>query len=79
MTNIEKYKNIFVEVFGIKESVIDKKFGKDSVDAWDSVHQLNLVTLAEEEFNLMLDPEDIIAFTSYENGLEVLRKQGVEI
>ena len=48
MTNIEKYKNIFVEVFGIKESVIDKNFGKDSVDAWDSVHQLNLVTLAEE-------------------------------
>ena len=49
------------------------------MEAWDSVHQLNLVTLAEETFDVMLDPEDILAFTSYEAGKEILRRQEVEI
>ncbi len=79
MTNIEKYNGIFTEVFGVESSVLGDGFGKESVPEWDSVHQLNLVSLAEEAFDLMLDPEDIMGFTSYANGLEIVRRQGVEI
>ena len=43
MTNIEKYNNAFVEVFGVESAVLDDGFSKDSVDAWDSVHQLNII------------------------------------
>ena len=48
MTNIEKYNNAFVEVFGVEITVLDDDFSKDSVDAWDSVHQLNIIALLEE-------------------------------
>lgn len=79
MENLEKFNNIFVEVFGVDPSTLGSEFTKDNVELWDSVHQLNLVTLAEETFDLMLDPEDIMAFTSYDEGKEILKKQGIEL
>lgn len=79
MTNKEKYDNIFMEVFGINPTDLNDNFGKDSIALWDSVHQLNLVAMAEETFDLMLDPEQIMDFTSYPKGMEILRSQGVEI
>lgn len=79
MENLKKYNDIFEEVFGVNPENLDGNFNKDNVEAWDSVHQLNLVTLAEENFDVMLDPEDILGFTSYEAGKEILRRQDVEI
>lgn len=78
MTNLEKYNNVFVEVFGVKESALGDDFNKENIALWDSVHQLNLVALAEETFDIMLDPEDIMAFTSYNIGKEIVERQGVE-
>lgn len=77
MTNIEKYNQAFVEVFGVNESVLNDSFAKDSVDGWDSVHQLNIIALLEESFDIMFDPEDIMEFTSYGKGRELLKKYDV--
>lgn len=79
MTNLEKYNQIFTEVFGVDASVLNDDFSKDTVDLWDSVHQLNIVSLAEEAFDIMLDPEDIMGFTSYKAGREILKNQEIEL
>lgn len=79
MSNLEKYNQIFTEVFGVDTSALNDSFGKDTVDQWDSVHQLNLVSLAEEAFDIMLDPEDIMGFTSYAAGKEILQNQDIEL
>lgn len=78
MTNIEKYNQAFVEVFGVNESVLNDNFAKDCVDGWDSVHQLNIIALLEEYFDIMFDPEDIMEFTSYGKGRHLLEKYGIE-
>ena len=79
MTNIEKYNDIFVQVFGADIAQLGDNFSKETVDAWDSVHQLNIISLLEETFDLMLDPEDIMACTSYNAGKEILARNGVEL
>ena len=79
MTNLEKYNNIFVEVFGVDEAQLGEAFSKDSVSTWDSVHQLNIISMIEETFDLMLDPEDIMACTSYKAGKEILAKNDIEL
>ena len=79
MNNKEKYDNIFVEVFGVAPEFLNDNFSKDTVAQWDSVHQLNLVNLAEDSFDIMLDPEQIMEFTSYPKGIEILRAQGIEL
>lgn len=77
MTNIEKLNNIFVEVFGVEEAVLNADFRKENVAAWDSIHQLSVVTAMEETFDILLDPEDIIALDSYQAAKEILEKNGI--
>ena len=77
MTNLEKYNAIFTEVFGATADQLGDNFSKETVSEWDSVHQLNIVSLLEEAFDLMLDPEDIMACTSYNAGKEILAKNDI--
>jgi acyl carrier protein len=58
---------------------LGENYSKETVSEWDSVHQLNIISLLEETFDLMLDPEDIMACTSYNAGKEILAKNGIEL
>ena len=78
MTNLEKLNKIFCEVFSVEESALNSNFNKDTVDGWDSVHQLSLTSSVEDEFDIMLDAEDILEFTSYDNAKTVLAKYEIE-
>jgi acyl carrier protein len=77
MENIEKYNEAFVQVFGAKVEELNDNYGKDTVEEWDSVHQLSLMSELEEAFDIMFDPEDIMEMTSYANGKEILAKYDV--
>ena len=79
MTNLEKYNAIFTEVFGVTVDQLGDNYSKETVSEWDSVHQLNIISMLEETFDLMLDPEDIMACTSYNAGKEILTKQGIDL
>ena len=79
MTNLEKLNKIFCEVFSVEESALSNNFNKCTVDGWDSVHQLSLTSSIEDEFDIMLDAEDILEFTSYDNAKKVLLKYDINI
>ena len=79
MENIEKYNNAFVDVFGAKVEDLNDNYGKETVDEWDSVHQLSLISEFEEAFDIMFDPEDIMEMTSYGKGKELLAKYDVTL
>lgn len=79
MTNIEKLNNIFTEVFSVDASALGAEFDNKHVEGWDSVRQLSLTTNVEDTFDIMLDPEDILEFTSYENAKAILAKYGIEV
>lgn len=77
MTNLEKLDSIFCEVFNVDATVLGPDFDNNSVAGWDSVHQLSLTTGVEDAFDIMLDPEDIIDFTSYENAKNIIGKYDI--
>ena len=79
MTNLEKYNQIFAEVFGAKPEELGDNYSIETVKDWDSVHQLGIISSMEEVFDLMLDPEDIVACTSYNAGKAILAKNDVEL
>ena len=79
MENLEKYNNAFVEVFGAKVEELNDDYSKENVGEWDSVHQLTLISIFEEAFDIMFDPEDIMEMTSYAKGKELLAKYDVAI
>lgn len=79
MSNLEKYNSVFASTFNVEESVLNDGFSSDSVDNWDSVTQLMLVNAMEDEFDVMLDTDDILQFKSYAKGKEILAKYDVEL
>lgn len=79
MTNLEKLEKIFCEVFSIETSSLGSNFEKNTVENWDSVHQLYLTTALEDEFDIMLDAEDILEITSFEKVKDILRKYEIDL
>lgn len=73
MTNLEIYNNAFKEAFGIEESDL-AGLEYQSIPAWDSVGHMNLISVLEDGFGIMMDTDDIIDFSSYEKGKEILAK-----
>ena len=78
MTNIEKYKQVFITLFGVKEMEL-KKLTYQGVDAWDSVGHMGLITELEETFNIMIETDDIVDFNSFLKGYEILSKYGIRL
>ena len=79
MSNIEKYNNAFIETFEISEDQLaDLKY--QDIEAWDSVGHMGLIAALEDAFDIMMDTDDIIDFSSYAKGKEILAKAeyGVE-
>ena len=79
MSNLEKLNKIFCAVFSVDETALNADFDKNNVAGWDSVHQLNLTSSVEDEFDIMLDAEEILDFTSYDKVKTILAKYDIEL
>lgn len=79
MTNLEKYNEAFTNTFEINEEQLAGLKYQD-ITAWDSVGHMSLIAALEDAFDIMMDTDDIIDFSSYERGKEILSKEdyGVE-
>lgn len=78
MSNLEKYTKAFTETFEITEEQT-KGLKYQDIQAWDSVGHMGLVAAIEDAFNIMLDPDDIVDLSSFEKGMEILKKYNIEM
>jgi acyl carrier protein len=79
LTNLEKYKKCFVEALELPGDEGVEVLEYQSIQTWDSVGHMGLMAQLEENFDIMLDTDDIIDFASFEKGKEILKKYDVEI
>lgn len=78
MTNYEKYVNVFTECFKVSEEEA-KELNYQGISAWDSVGHMDLIATLEDTFDIMMDTDDIIDFSSFIKGQEILsEKYGVK-
>ena len=78
MTNLEKYNTIFMTNFKLPEDQLPGLKYR-SIKLWDSMGHMLLIEEMEDTFDITMDTPDVLAFSSYEQGLEILRKYGVDI
>lgn len=76
--NLEKYISAFTEAFEVEESETPGMKYRES-QAWDSIGHMNLVSALEDIFDIVLETEDLVSITSFENGKTVLKKYGIEL
>lgn len=79
MTNLEKYKNAFVEGLEISIDVVNEKLEYQGIPQWDSVGHMGLVASIEDAFGIMMDTDDIIDFSSFVKGIEILKKYDIQM
>ncbi|PWW07754.1 MULTISPECIES: acyl carrier protein [Mangrovibacter] len=78
MSNLAKYNSIFIETFEVTEEMLPGYKYQDT-PAWDSVGHMTMIAALEDAFDIMMDTDDIIDFSSWEKGKEILQKYDVEI
>ena len=78
MTNLEKYRKAFADGLGVSEDIVDT-LTFQAVEQWDSVGHMSLIAALEDAFDILFETEDIIGFSSFEKGKEILTKYDVTI
>ena len=79
MTNKEKYKKIFIEALSIESSNFDEKIKYNDISEWDSIGHMTLISELENGFKISIDTDDIVDFSSFKKGQEILAKYKVKI
>jgi acyl carrier protein len=78
MSNLEKYIAAFTSTLLIEESALENLKYQD-IGAWDSVGHMSLMSALEEVFEIEMDIDDIIDFSSFEVGRTILEKYNVKM
>lgn len=77
MSNIEKLKEAFVEGLEISMEEVESAT-MESVDKWDSIGQMSLVAIIEDAFGIEFEPDEVMQFTSFAAGVDILKAHGID-
>ena len=76
--NKQKYDQVFIEIFSISKSVLGEDLIYNSIPEWDSVGHMRLIAGLEDKFEIVMEMDDIIDFSSYKHGFEILVKYDIQ-
>ena len=79
MSNLDKYKQCFISSFTLDENAFKNKIEYNSIPEWDSIGHMAMIAELEEVFGISMDIDDIIEFSSYKKGIDILVKYEVSI
>ena len=74
MKNKDKYIDIFIESLSIDKKKFNEKLKYNDIPEWDSIGHMTLMSGLEEGFNISMDSDDIIDFSSFKKGIQILKK-----
>jgi len=78
MSNKGKYDEIFIEIFNVSSEDLSA-LEYNAIPQWDSVGHMALMAALEEKFDVMMEMDEIIGFSSYEKGIETLTEHGIKM
>ena len=79
MSNLEQYNQCFISSFTIDENALNNNLEYNSIPEWDSIGHMAMIAELEEVFDISMEIDDIIEFSSYTKGMEILKKYEVSI
>ena len=73
----KEYKEAFINALSISDGTDFKNLKYQDIPEWDSIGHMTLMSGLEETFKITLETDDIIDFSSYNKGKEILKKYKV--
>ena len=64
----------FVECFGISADIVLDELEYGSIPQWDSIAHMSLIAGLEDEFDIMIETDDVIDMSSFKKANEIVNK-----
>lgn len=77
MSTTDKLKAAFVNALEIDESRVNDDLAYNAINEWDSTAHMILIAELEDQFDIMLDTDDIIDMSSVAKAKEILQKYDI--
>ena len=74
MSNKQKNKDIFKKSISIDIKKFSENLKYNEIPEWDSIGHMTLMSGLEEGFNITMETDDIVDFSSFKKGMEILNK-----
>jgi acyl carrier protein len=75
----QKYREAFVSALSISDGTDFKNLKYNDIPEWDSIGHMTLISELEEKFSISFETDDIVNFSSFEEGKKILNKMGVKL
>ncbi len=79
MSQNEKYINSFIDALGIEKNIVNENLKYNEIPEWDSIGHMTLISNLEDAFEISFETDDIVDFSSFNKGKEILKKYNIEI
>ena len=79
MNSKKKYQDIFIKTLSIETAKFNENLKYNEIPEWDSIGHMSLIAALEEEYKISLETDDIVDFSSFKKGIELLKKYNVNM
>ena len=79
MLTATKYSEIFKTSLNVDADKVNENLKYNEIDEWDSIGHMTLMAALEEEYKITLETDDIIDFSTFKKGMEILKKYNVKL
>ena len=69
--------DIFIKSLSIDTKKFNENIKYNEIPEWDSIGHMTLMSGLEEGFGITMDTDDIVDFSSFKKGIEILKKYKV--
>jgi acyl carrier protein len=75
----DRLRQTVADVLGVHPYLLSEESSPSTISSWDSLGHLNLVIALEEEFEVNLSAEEVLAMSNVGSIRRILHQYGVEI
>jgi acyl carrier protein len=75
MPNTDTLRQVFVTSLGINEKELSDTLAYNSIRQWDSLGHMTLISGIDQAFDIMMDPDDIVALSTFSKAKEILTEK----
>tara|TARA_B100000780_G_scaffold277099_2_gene247060 strand:- start:2135 stop:2380 length:246 start_codon:yes stop_codon:yes gene_type:complete len=75
MSLVTNYNLILKKILKIKDINKVKLANTENTEKWDSLTHLRLISELENVFKIILKPNEILKFNSYNTGIKIIKKK----
>lgn len=79
MNSKDRYSKIFKSALNLDNSKFSEEIKYNEVEEWDSIGHMTLISALEEEYKITFETDDIIDFSSFKKGIDILKKYKVNL